>query len=158
MSAVTYPSSLFPARPAFTVTPADGWDPQIVEGTEFALTRTTENGEGFAPTLTVNIYRVPGTSPIGDIAPTFIEGVAGLPNAAIYRQEACEVLGGPGASFEATFTGPGSLALFQLVRLAAVEHGSWTDIVSFIGCGEVAQADDLVSEIRGMLDSIRRTD
>jgi hypothetical protein len=153
MPDLTYPSSLFPARPSFTVTTADGWSAHAIEGAEFAVSRDGDE-DGFTPVMTVHIQRAPGACPIEDIAPSFVEGVSGLPGAVILSQEFRQVLNAPGFQFEATFTGPEGRTLFQAIHLAAVEQGAWTDIVSFVACATSGQYEETISEVRDMLDSI----
>ena len=157
MTAFSYPSFLFPERPAFTVDLPDGWEPDFVDGTEFAAKATVAEGE-FTPSLIVTTQRVAGSANVEDAAQGVVNAIATLPGVQVYGQEYRDVLDSPGIHIELSVTPPDSEPIFQAILVAVVENGPVSDIVSFAATCTIAQAQTRVGQLRDILNSISADD
>jgi hypothetical protein len=151
---VTNPSEAFPPAVGIRIDYPDGWAPLAGAGVHLAVIREQLPGE-FRPNVVVTVKRVEESFSLGTAVQQLRAKLTGLPE---YRQQTAEdrvVLGTDGFAAEGEYVHPQAGSLAIVTSMAVVTRPNAVDLIEVSGTCTSAQADTLLDEVRGIIDSAR---
>ncbi len=148
MTALSFPSSDFPAFPAIGIDIPDDWQGFTLAGAVLAAAAPEVPGE-FRPNVVVSITRFDAGYQLSTAADAIAEKFAGLDDAHEIGRDVSTIGGVEWAHIESTFLDPRVGTLVQAAHLAVITHGPVADLVQVTGSVTGSQAK------AGLLDTIR---
>jgi hypothetical protein len=154
MPQASFPSDLFPAFPAITLEFPEGWQARPV--VEALLAVVDDRGpDAFAPNVVVGVTRTTRDVTLSTAADALQAEVAGLREVA--PVDAAQVGFGDVSWFVSEFAYVSDAAgtIMQVVAVAAVGNGPFTDVVRVTGTASPADFEESLPVIRKIIASTR---
>lgn len=151
---LTFPSEAFPASPSLQVDQPEGWVALAGVGLPIALAQEVAPGR-FRPNVLVTVTRFGADHTVAAARKEVNARLKSLPRfTETLRENAAELLGGPGMRVEGYFGDGKGGTLVQALRMGVLAAGPVFDVVQITGTCAGDQVESVFGQIREIQDSL----
>lgn len=154
MPQASFPGPSFPAYPAITLEYPEGWEPRPVVDAVLAVL-DDRGPDAFSPNVVVGITRAGRDVTLSTAADALQTEVAGLREVAPVDAAQVSFDGASWFVSEFAYVSEAAGTIMQVVAVAAVGNGPFTDVVRVTGTASPADVEESLPVIRRIIASTR---
>ncbi|AJT42374.1 hypothetical protein [Psychromicrobium lacuslunae] len=156
MTVSRFPSAQFPGFPSVSVEVPEGWLPRAVQDTLAAWVRPEESGE-FASNLVLSITRLATPRSLAEATESIEQATSQLNEVELFDSVDVTLNGQDWHVHEYVFVHPQVGTLIQVMAVASIQSGEFTDTVQLTGSISPANQERDVDAVRDIIRSAEVT-